>query len=100
MFVNFCWNSSSGSRGNRSKNNDYPIGRQRQTVWKYDKIMLFVFTWNYKGINKFYQFYLQRTLTEDADFCCVNYYNDGISCKGMMSDFLVTILERKDEFVI
>lgn len=74
--------------------------RYRQTVWKYDKIMPFGFTWSYKSINTFYQFYLQRTLTDDVDFCCVNYYNDGISCKGMMSDLLVTILERKSEFVI
>lgn len=32
----------------------------------------------------FMQFYLQRALTDDAGVCCVNYYNDGISCKGMM----------------
>lgn len=37
---------------------------------------------------------------KDVDFCCVNYYNDGIFCKGMMFDFLVIILESKDEFVI
>lgn len=36
------------------------------------------------------RFYLQRALAEDADFCCVNYYNDGISCKGM--DLFVEIL--------
>lgn len=38
------------------------------------------------------QFYLQRPLTDDADFCCVNYYNDGISCKGMVSNLFVKIL--------
>lgn len=38
------------------------------------------------------RFYLLRALTEDADFCCVNYYNDGISCKGMISNLFVKIL--------
>lgn len=38
------------------------------------------------------RFYLLRALTEGADFCCVNYYNDGISCKGMISNLFVKIL--------
>lgn len=64
--------------------------RHRQTLWKYDKIMLSALIWDYK--TNIMRFYLQRALAEDADFCCVNYYNDWISCKGMMSNLFVEIL--------
>lgn len=37
-------------------------------------------------------FYLYRVLIEDVDFWCVNYYNDGIFCKGMFLNFFVKIL--------
>lgn len=29
------------------------------------------------------QFYFLRVLSDGADFCCVDYYNDGKSCKGI-----------------
>lgn len=29
------------------------------------------------------QFYFQRVLSDGADSCCVDYYNNGKSCKGI-----------------
>lgn len=29
------------------------------------------------------QYYFQRVLSDGADSCCVDYYNDGKSCKGI-----------------